>query len=94
VRTGIAGVLGRDKLRGAESDVVKYRPHVSIAYSSARQPASPVRAALEAVAVEPVEVRVGAVHLVEFHRDQRMYEWTSAVALPIGPVGHDIPQPR
>lgn len=84
VRGAIASVVGRHRVPGSESDVVTYRPHVNIAYSAAKQAAAPIREALAAVAPEPVEVTIGALHLLEYHRDHRMYQWTSATPVPLG----------
>jgi hypothetical protein len=61
-----------------------YTPHVSTAYVNSDVPAAPIAASLEGVEVEPVTVTFAKADLLEFHRDHRMYEWTSAVPVPFG----------
>jgi hypothetical protein len=58
-------------------------PHVSTAYVNSDAPATPIAAALEDVEAEPVTVTFAKADLLEFHRDQRMYEWTSATPIPL-----------
>ena len=41
-------------------------------------------AALRSLTARPVEVTFAKADLLEFHRDHRMYEWTSATPIPIG----------
>jgi 2'-5' RNA ligase len=84
VRATIAAVLGDDRVELASEHVQGYRPHVSIAYSNAEQPAERIVETLRSVDTEPVEVSLREVGLLEFHRDRRMYEWTSANPLRIG----------
>ncbi|MGC9667946.1 2'-5' RNA ligase family protein [Planosporangium sp. 12N6] len=83
VREAISEVLGESGLEGTQS-VSGYRPHVSLAYSNADQPAAPILDALSQVDPEPVTITLRHVDLLEFHRDRRMYEWVSAQPLTIG----------
>jgi hypothetical protein len=71
---------------GRVSYVNRYRPHVSIAYISAPGPAMPIIDALRQTAAidNPVTVTIRAASVLTFHRDNQMYEWTSAVRVPIG----------
>ncbi|MFU8853430.1 2'-5' RNA ligase family protein [Micromonospora sp. SL1-18] len=80
----IAEVLGDDRVEQLPRDAAAYRPHVSIAYSNARQDVGPIAEALNNVQTEPVPVVLDHVDLLRFHRDHRMYEWTEAVPLRIG----------
>lgn len=84
VREAIAEALGEDRAEVAPDHLQGYRPHVSIAYSNTEQAAEPIVEALSGVQAEPVVVTLGQVELLEFHRDRRMYEWTSAQPLRIG----------
>ncbi|BCY08862.1 2'-5' RNA ligase family protein [Actinoplanes sp. L3-i22] len=76
VRAAVSGIVG------ALEPAQPYTPHVSVAYANRPQPASPIAAALPIL--DPVTVTLDRVQLLHFHRDRRMYEWTHAVALPIG----------
>ncbi|SIN30397.1 2'-5' RNA ligase family protein [Micromonospora cremea] len=84
VRDVLAHVLGEDNAELAPGRVQSFRPHVSVAYSNAAQPAEPIAAALEQVEAEPVVVHLDHVGLLEFHRDHRMYEWTRSEPVRIG----------
>jgi 2'-5' RNA ligase len=85
VRDAIATVLGESGLDSAEQPT-SYRPHVSVAYSNMDQSPASIVEALSRVDPVPVTVTLQHVDLLEFHRDHRMYEWTSARPLPIGPA--------
>ncbi|OHX07391.1 hypothetical protein BFV98_17380 [Micromonospora sp. WMMB235] len=84
VRAVIADVLGPDHVELAPEHAQGYRPHVSVAYSNTTQAAEPIVGALAAVEAEPVTVALDHVGLLEFHRDNRMYEWTCAAQVSIG----------
>lgn len=84
VRAVIGDVLGPDSVELAPEHVQGYRPHVSIAYSNTAQPAEPIAAALAQVEAAPVKVALHQVALLEFHRDNRMYEWTRSEQVRIG----------
>nr|WP_030504513.1 2'-5' RNA ligase family protein [Micromonospora purpureochromogenes] len=84
VRVAIGDVLGQDHVELAPEHVPAYRPHVSVAYSNSAQAAEPIAEAISGVEAAPVTVSLNHVGLLEFHRDNRMYEWTSAVQIPIG----------
>jgi 2'-5' RNA ligase len=84
VRAAIGAELGEGHVELAAEQVQGYRPHVSIAYSNEEQAAKPIAVALSGVDAAPVTVTLDHVDLLEFHRDRRMYEWTSARSLSIG----------
>ncbi|MEU8422313.1 2'-5' RNA ligase family protein [Micromonospora sp. NPDC048835] len=84
VRIAIGGVLGQDHVELAPEHVPVYRPHVSVAYSNSAQAAEPIADAISGVEAAPVTVSLSHVGLLEFHRDNRMYEWNQAVQIPIG----------
>ena len=84
VRAVIADVLGPDNVELAPEHAQGYHPHVSLAYSNTTQAAGPIAEALSAVDVEPVTVTLDHVGLLEFHRDNRMYEWARAHQIPVG----------
>lgn len=61
-----------------------FRPHVSLAYVNADGPAEPIRAALHAALTATPTATIRDVPVLVFHRDNRMYEWTQVVSLPVG----------
>ncbi|MBO0825036.1 MAG: 2'-5' RNA ligase family protein [Actinobacteria bacterium] len=65
----------------------QFTPHVSAAYVNDDGPAEPIAEAIGTIDPEPVTVTFRAASLLVFHRDHRMYEWTQATPLPIGPAG-------
>lgn len=80
----IASVLGPDRFHETIPTVEQFVPHVSIAYVSADGEVQPITQALETVAIAGVQVTFAEASLLEFHRDQRMYEWTNAEPIAIG----------
>ncbi|PWR12482.1 hypothetical protein DKT69_23875 [Micromonospora sicca] len=84
VRAVIGDVLGLDNVELAPEHVQGYRPHVSVAYSNTAQPAEPIAAALAQVKAAPVKVVLDHVDFLEFHRDNRMYEWTRSEQVRVG----------
>jgi 2'-5' RNA ligase len=86
-REAISEALGADRIPDALEHSQDYHPHVSVAYSSATQPSGPILEALATVQPTPVTVRLDTVYLLEFHRDHRMYEWTSATPIRVGSQG-------
>jgi 2'-5' RNA ligase len=62
----------------------KYKPHVSIAYVNRDGSALPYIEALRGISHDPVRLSIRAVSILAFHRDNRMYEWTSAIPITIG----------
>jgi 2'-5' RNA ligase len=83
LRRGIADVLGR---RGVPDAGLPFQPHVSVAYVNAPADPAPLRAALDAVGDRRAEAAIGAVTLIEMHRDRRMYEWREVASCRLGPV--------
>lgn len=83
IHDAVVDVLGSDRaepLPKAED----YTPHVSIAYVNTDTPAAPIAAAVESVEVDPVTVTFAKANFLGFHRDHRMYEWTSATPVLFG----------
>ena len=64
----------------------EFVPHVSIVYVNADGQAQPIAEALRAVTTTTVNATFRKASLLEFHRDHRMYEWTSATPIAIGPT--------
>lgn len=92
--TGPAGALNpvRDALRAAIADVwgadrvpegQEWTPHVSAAYANVTMPSDAVDAALEGED-GTAHATVAAVQLIRLGRDRHVYEWDSAVTLPLG----------
>jgi len=81
IRDGIAASYGPPE--GAPMSA--YRPHTSVAYVNAPADPHPVREALDAATIPPVDVTATHVSLIEMHRDHRMYEWQLITRLPLGP---------
>lgn len=61
-----------------------FRPHVSVAYSSADGPARPAADALARVTTYPATARIAAAELIILNRDRQMYEWETAARVPLG----------
>ena len=70
-------MLGHDQ---APDDPERFRPHVSVAYLTAEGPTEPHIRAVKAVPPDPVRVRIDHVDLIEMHRDNRMYRWTTVAS--------------
>ncbi|ADB31356.1 hypothetical protein Kfla_2280 [Kribbella flavida DSM 17836] len=81
VRAAIADVLGPD---GAPDNADGYQPHISLAYVSTSQPAATALDAINRVTADPADLTINAVSLIEMHRDNRMYEWRTVEAVPLG----------
>jgi 2'-5' RNA ligase len=77
-RTAIGNVLGHAHI---PENANRYRPHVTIAYTTTEAPSAPYLAAVKSVRVPPARVRITHVDLIELHRDHRMYEWSTIARL-------------
>ena len=77
-------VLGAERFTEPAPDHAKFLPHVSIGYINRDGEAEPIAATLDSLDTRPVKVTFAKADLLEFHRDRRMYEWTSATPIPIG----------
>jgi 2'-5' RNA ligase len=86
----VASALGPERLTEPMPDRERFTPHVSIAYVIADNDPEPIASALRKLATRSVSVTFAKASLLEFHRGQRMYEWISAMAIPIGSK-HDQP---
>lgn len=88
IRTGIADALGTDVVQTGPEQTKGFRPHVSVAYSSAEHDAAPTAAALNAAQDEigTVDVAVTTVSLIEQERllaPHWLYRWTTAATAPL-----------
>lgn len=81
VRAAIAEVFGSDRV---PDNADGYQPHVSLAYVSTPQPAVTTLEAMNRVSADPADLTINAVSLIEMHRDNRMYEWRTIEAVPLG----------
>jgi 2'-5' RNA ligase len=81
VRAAIADVFGADSVPDSADN---YQPHISLAYVSTPQPASVTLDAINRVTIDPADLTISAVSLIEMHRDNRMYEWRTVEAVPLG----------
>jgi 2'-5' RNA ligase len=83
----------RAQIRGAIADVWgvgnvnepdEWQPHVSIAYSNTSGPTAQYVEALSHVTTTPANLVVASVELIVLNRDNRMYEWQTFAAVPLG----------
>ncbi|HLI37979.1 MAG TPA: 2'-5' RNA ligase family protein [Streptosporangiaceae bacterium] len=80
----VLSVLGPDRFPEPEPSPEQFTPHVSTAYVNSESPADPLAAALTGVHSTAVTATFRKASLLVFHRDNRMYQWTSATPIPIG----------
>ena len=83
----VASVLGPEKFSDPPPDRVDFLPHVSIGYINQDGEAKPIASVLSGLVTRPVSVTFTKADLLEYHRDHRMYEWTSAAPIRIGGGG-------
>ncbi|MDX3855853.1 2'-5' RNA ligase family protein [Streptomyces sp. AK02-01A] len=83
VRHAIRSAI-RDVLPEVPEASAGFMPHVSVAYSNNNNQLSPLSEALAAVDIPPATARVKSAELIVLHRDNRMYEWTPYVQVPLG----------
>jgi hypothetical protein len=81
----IASVPGPAKFSEPRPGSGQFTPHVSAAYVNSDGPAQPIADAISNTNPQPVTVTFGTASILVFHRDHRMYEWTQARPIPIGP---------
>ncbi|WP_188826808.1 2'-5' RNA ligase family protein [Nocardia camponoti] len=68
------------------------RPHIGIAYSSARQPITKIRETVsELRTLAPVPTVVNAVKLVRLWRTETAYEWEEQASIPLRRAGPGRP---
>lgn len=79
VRDGVVDVLGATGME----EVDGYVPHVSIGYVNTPQPAAPVLAALDALPVEPAQVLVREVALLEMYLEDGVHRWRVVARVPM-----------
>ena len=80
----VSTVLGPVRFTEPLPEPGAFNPHVSIAYVSSDGQTEPIAAALRDISPRRAEVTFTKASLLEFHRDRRMYEWTSATRIAIG----------
>jgi 2'-5' RNA ligase len=80
IRQAIGEVVGDDQV---PEDPLRFRPHVSVAYITADGPTDPYLATVSSLDPEPANVSINHVSLIEMHRDNRMYEWTTVRTFPL-----------
>jgi 2'-5' RNA ligase len=81
VRAAIADAFGAN---GVPENADGYRPHISLAYANTAQSSATTIAALDRVTSTPADLTLNTVSLIEMHRDNRMYEWQTIEAVPLG----------
>lgn len=88
----VVSVLGASSSAEDMPSPAQFVPHVSIAYVSADGETQPIAKALQTTATTLVTATFRKASLLEFHRDHRMYEWTSARPIGIGDerARHDL----
>jgi hypothetical protein len=91
VYDAITSVLGPDKFSEPRPGPSQFNPHVSAAYVNSDGPAEPIAEAIANLDPQPVTATFAKISLLEFHRDRRMYEWTRATPLAIGPANRGAP---
>ena len=82
----IAAALGPTKFSEPRPQPGQFTPHVSAAYINSDGPAQPITDAVSKIDPQPVTATFHTASLLVFHRDHRMYEWTQATPLTIGPA--------
>lgn len=94
VRRAVRAAIGDTFGAGAVPErAAGYQPHFSLAYVSEDQPAQAALDAIQRITVEPIDVTIASVALIEMHRDYRMYEWRTVESVPLGsprPESHSL----
>jgi 2'-5' RNA ligase len=89
IRAAIGQALGEQRV---SEDPERFRPHVSVAYMEAPGVATPYVRAVRKAQPAAALVIVRQVDLIEMHRDDRMYEWTTVDRLLLGSSGKVSPR--
>jgi len=76
--------LGPERFTEPTPDRTRFLPHASIGYINRDGDTDPIAAALSKLTTRAVDTTFTKADLLEFHRDNRMYEWNSATPIPIG----------
>jgi hypothetical protein len=85
----VLSVLGPARFTETPADVAKFLPHVSIGYITYDGDPQPIAAALSSLTTRTVAVTFIKADLLEFHRDNCMYEWTSAIPIVVGSISRE-----
>lgn len=83
----VLSVLGPKRFTEPTPGRAQFLPHISIGYVNRDGETDPIVTALRRVTPKTVDVTFTKADLLEFHRDNRMYEWTNATPIPIGGPG-------
>jgi 2'-5' RNA ligase len=83
VRNAIRAAIG-DVWPAVPEPAEGFAAHVTIAYSNAEGPATPVQAAMDAVRVASATALVRSAELIVLGRDRGMYEWKTFATVPLG----------
>ncbi len=84
MRRAVLSMLGADRFAEPEPSPRQFTPHVSTAYVNRENAVDPLANALAHMPSRAVNATFRKASLLVFHRDNRMYEWTSATPIPIG----------
>ena len=87
IHDAVLTVLGSERFTEPMPKPEDYTPHVSVAYVNDDASAAPIAAALARVRAKPVTATFTKADLLVFHRDNKMYEWTSATPISFGMLG-------
>lgn len=79
----VLSVLGAERFTETPVDLAKFLPHVGIGYITYDDDPEPIAAALSSLTTRTVAVIIAKADLLEFHRDNRIYEWASAEPIAI-----------
>jgi 2'-5' RNA ligase len=80
----VLSALGSERFTEPTPDRTQFLPRISIGYTNRDGDAEPIAAALSKLSTRAVDATFTKADLLEFHRDNRMYEWNSATPIPIG----------
>jgi hypothetical protein len=80
----VPSALGPERFTEPAPDRAQFLPHVSIDYINRDGDTEPIAAALSKLTTRAVDTTFTKADLLEFHRDNQMYEWNSATPIPIG----------
>jgi hypothetical protein len=80
----VLSALGPERFTEPAPDRAQFLPHVTIGYLNRDGDTEPIAAALSKLTTRAADTTFTKADLLEFHRDNQMYEWNSATPIPIG----------
>lgn len=83
VLMAIRETLGDSRIHQLPEQAAGYRPHVSVAYANSNGTAQPIHDALGATTLGSADVTLNELPLLEFDRDNGMYQWTARTPLAL-----------